>query len=64
MLDGETPEELHRRISALQVKLIDLGSTQCDWKWMKRKFIQALLPFFKDRELNQGKCQLPNDDRT
>jgi hypothetical protein len=32
MLDGETPEELHRRLSALQVKLIDLGSTQCDGK--------------------------------
>jgi hypothetical protein len=48
MLDGETPEELHRRLSALQVKLIDLGSTQCDGKWMKRKFFQALLPFMKD----------------
>jgi hypothetical protein len=48
MLDGESLEELHRRLLALQVKLIDLGSTQCDGKWMKRKFIQALLPFFKD----------------
>jgi hypothetical protein len=48
MLDGETPEELHRRLSALQVKIIDLGSTQCDGRWMKRKFFQALLPFMKD----------------
>jgi hypothetical protein len=48
MLDGETPEELHRRLSALQVKLTDFGSTQCDWKWMKRKFIQALLSFHKE----------------
>jgi hypothetical protein len=48
MLDGETPEELHRRLSALQVKLIDLGSNQCDGRWMKRKFFQALLPFMKD----------------
>jgi hypothetical protein len=48
MLDGESPEELHRRLSAIQVKLIDLGSTQCDGKWMKRKFVQALLPFMKD----------------
>jgi hypothetical protein len=48
MLDGQTPEELHRHLSALQVKLIDLGSTQCDGKWMKRKFFQALLPFMKD----------------
>jgi hypothetical protein len=48
MLDGESLEELHRRLLALQVKLIDLVSIQCDGKWMKRKFIQALLPFFKD----------------
>jgi hypothetical protein len=48
MLDGESPKKLHRRLLALQVKLIDLGSTQCDEKWMKRKFIQALLPFMKD----------------
>ena len=32
MLDGETPEELHRRLLSLQVKLTDLGSTQCDWR--------------------------------
>jgi hypothetical protein len=48
MLDGEDPQELHRSLSSLQVKLIDLGSTQCDWRWMKRKFVQALLPFMKD----------------
>jgi hypothetical protein len=47
MPDGETPKELHRHLSALQVKLTDLGSFQCDWKWMKRKFIQALLPVHK-----------------
>jgi hypothetical protein len=48
MLDGESPKELHRHLSALQVKLVDLGSTQCDGRWMKRKFVQALLPFMKD----------------
>jgi hypothetical protein len=48
MLDGESPKELHRRLSALQVKLIDLGSTQCVGKWMKGKFVQALLSFMKD----------------
>jgi hypothetical protein len=48
MLDGEDPQELHRCLLALQVKLIDLGSTQCDWRWMKRKFVQALLPFMRD----------------
>jgi hypothetical protein len=48
MLDGEDLQELHRCLLALQVKLIDLGSTQCDGKWMKRKLVQALLPFMKD----------------
>jgi hypothetical protein len=48
MHDGEDPQELHRCLSALQVKLTDLDSTQCDWRWMKRKFVQAILPFMKD----------------
>jgi hypothetical protein len=48
MFDGESPEELHRRLSALQVKLVDLGSTQCDARWMNRKFYQALLLFMKE----------------
>jgi hypothetical protein len=48
ILDSEDPQELHRRLSALEVKLIDLGSTQCDWRWMKRKFVQHLWPFMKD----------------
>jgi hypothetical protein len=48
MLDDEDPQELHRRLLALQVKLTDVGSTQCDWKLMKRKFIQHILPFMKD----------------
>jgi hypothetical protein len=48
MFDGETLEELHRRLSALQLKLVDLGSTQCDGRWMKRKFFQALFPFMKE----------------
>jgi hypothetical protein len=52
MFDGESPKELHRCLSALQVKLVDLGSTQCDGKWMKRKFFQALLPFMKERQLH------------
>jgi hypothetical protein len=48
MMDNEDPQELHRRLLALQVKLVDLGSTQCDGKWIKRKFVQAILPFMKD----------------
>jgi hypothetical protein len=65
MLDGESPEELHRRLSALQVKLIYLGSTQCDGKWMKRKFVQALLPFMKDTMNSiKGDANFRKDDRT
>jgi hypothetical protein len=30
MLDGEDPQELNRRLLALQVKLTDLGATHCD----------------------------------
>jgi hypothetical protein len=48
MFDGESLEELHRHLLALQVKLVDLGSTQCDGRWMNRKFFQALLPFMKE----------------
>jgi hypothetical protein len=48
MLDGESPKELHQHLSALQVKLVNLSSTQCDERWMKRKFFKALLPFMKD----------------
>jgi hypothetical protein len=48
MLDGEDPQELHRHFSALQVKLTDLRATHCDWRWMKRKFVQAILPFMKE----------------
>jgi hypothetical protein len=44
MLDGEVPQELHRPLSVLQVKLTDLGATHCDWRWMMRKFVQAIYP--------------------
>jgi hypothetical protein len=48
ILDGEDPQEIHRSILALQVKLINPGATQCDWRWMRRKFVQAIWPFMKD----------------
>jgi hypothetical protein len=48
MFDGEDPQELYRRLSALQVKLINLGDTHCDERWMKRKFVQVVLPFMKE----------------
>jgi hypothetical protein len=48
MFDGEDPQEIHRRLSALQVKLTNLGDTHCDWRWMKRNFIQAIFPFMKE----------------
>jgi hypothetical protein len=47
MLDGGYPQELHRHLSALQVKLTDLGATHFDWRWMKSKFVQAILSFMR-----------------
>jgi hypothetical protein len=48
MLDGEDPQERHRHLSALHVNLTNLGATHCDWRWMKRKFVHAILPFMRE----------------
>jgi hypothetical protein len=45
MVDGETPKEMYRRLKALCVAMVDLGATYVDDKWIKRKFVQALLPY-------------------
>ena len=44
MLDEETPEETYCHLKGLSVAMMDLGATQTDDMWVKRKFIQALLP--------------------
>ncbi|KAK1683184.1 hypothetical protein QYE76_044032 [Lolium multiflorum] len=38
MIEGETPEEMYRRLIALAVQMQDLGATFVDDHWIKRKF--------------------------
>ncbi|KAK1616982.1 hypothetical protein QYE76_022499 [Lolium multiflorum] len=45
MIEGETPEEMYRRLIALAVQMQDLGATFVDDQWIKRKFYNALLPY-------------------
>ncbi|KAK1615927.1 hypothetical protein QYE76_021444 [Lolium multiflorum] len=45
MVEGETPEEMYRRLIALAVQMQDLGATFVDDHWIKRKFYNALLPY-------------------
>ncbi|MFY0277408.1 hypothetical protein, partial [Escherichia coli] len=41
----ETAEDMYRRLVALSVLLSDLGDTAVDEKWLRRKFVKAVLPF-------------------
>ncbi|KAK1603473.1 hypothetical protein QYE76_016690 [Lolium multiflorum] len=41
MIEGETPEEMYRRLIALAVQMQDLGATFVDDHWIKRKFYNA-----------------------
>ena len=43
--EGESPLELYRRITSLSVRMLDHGAREVDDGWMKRKFMQAILPF-------------------
>ena len=45
MNEGESPEEMYRRLIALVVQMQDLGATFVDDPWIKRKFYNALLPY-------------------
>ena len=45
--DGETPEELYRRVTALAIRMMDHVAKEVDDGWIKRKFMQAILPFKK-----------------
>ncbi|KAK1667962.1 hypothetical protein QYE76_056121 [Lolium multiflorum] len=45
MIEGESPEEMYRRLIALAVQMQDLGATFVDDHWIKRKFYNALLPY-------------------
>jgi hypothetical protein len=54
MLDEEDAEEMYRRLKALCVAMKDLGAYYVDDNWVKRKFVQALLPF-EESKLNSIK---------
>ena len=43
--EGESPLELYRRVTSLAVRMMDHGAKEVDDGWMKRKFMQAILPF-------------------
>ncbi|KAK1609416.1 hypothetical protein QYE76_033089 [Lolium multiflorum] len=45
MIEGESPEEMYRRLIALAVQMQDLGATFVDDHWIKRKFYNTLLPY-------------------
>ncbi|KAK1696592.1 hypothetical protein QYE76_013289 [Lolium multiflorum] len=45
MIEGESPEDMYRCLTALAVQMKDLGETFVDDHWIKRKFYNALLPY-------------------
>ncbi|KAK1653911.1 hypothetical protein QYE76_071716 [Lolium multiflorum] len=45
MNEGESPEEMYRRLIALTVQMQDLGATFVGDHWTKRKFYNTLLPY-------------------
>ncbi|KAK1681657.1 hypothetical protein QYE76_042505 [Lolium multiflorum] len=45
MEDGEHHRDMYRRLKALAISFRDLGATYVDDDWIKRKYINALLPF-------------------
>jgi hypothetical protein len=61
MLDRETPKDMYRRLKALCVTMVDLGATYVDDKWIKRKFVQALLPY---EEIKLNSIKERSDYRT
>ncbi|KAK1670530.1 hypothetical protein QYE76_058689 [Lolium multiflorum] len=49
MGEGESAEDMYRRLIALAVQLGDLGAKFADDHWVKRKFYNELLPYEKGR---------------
>ena len=63
MEDGEDHRVLYRRLKALAITFRDLGATYVDDDWIKRKYINALLPFEPD-DLNTIKSKHNFDHMT
>ena len=43
--DGESPEDVHRRLKVLMVDMKDVGFKDCDDDWFKEKFLQTMVPY-------------------
>ena len=52
MKDGETPEEVNRRLKVLMVDMKDCGFKDCDDDWFKEKFLQTLVPHNDNMVMN------------
>ena len=47
MNEDEEPRELYWRLTTLAVSLRDHASKDTDDNWIKRKFLQAMMPYHK-----------------
>ena len=45
MLDSETHEEMYGRLKILANAFYNVGTTYVDDAWIKRKYVNALMPF-------------------
>ena len=45
MLDNETHEEMYCRLKLLAKRFSNVGATYADDAWVKRKYVNALMPF-------------------
>ncbi|KAK1628714.1 hypothetical protein QYE76_003029 [Lolium multiflorum] len=52
MIEGESPEEMYRRLIALAIQMQDLGATFVDDRWIEKKFYNALLPWSGNKKPN------------
>jgi len=49
MTEGEDPEEVYRRLTVLSETLTDLGCKDTNDTWIKRKFMNAIMPYEPQR---------------
>ncbi|KAK1594293.1 hypothetical protein QYE76_027254 [Lolium multiflorum] len=52
MIEGESSEEMYRRLIALAMQMQDLGATFVDDLWIEKKFYNALLPWSGNKKRN------------
>ena len=50
--DGESPEDVHRRLKVLMVDMKDCGFKDCDDDWFKEKFLQTMVPYNENMVMN------------